>query len=53
MELIEVLKEKFESDIKRYSIKSVVKNGHDVIIKSDEHISWDLYESIKLELVNY
>lgn len=53
MELLELLKDKFSSDIKRYGITSVTKQNNEVIVKSEYQISWDLFESIKLELINY
>lgn len=53
MELLNILTDKFASDIKRYGITSVTKQNGNVLVKSEFQISWDLYESIKLELVNY
>lgn len=49
--MLEKLQSKFSDEIKRYGITDVKKVNGEVIITSVERIPWELYESIKIELL--
>lgn len=50
--MLEKLKEKFQQEIKQYGITDVKRDTvGDLLITSTERIPWELYESIKLELI--
>lgn len=49
--MLEKLQSKFADEIKRYGITDVKKVNGEVIITSLERIPWELYESIKIELL--
>ena len=50
--LLPKLQEKFASEIKRYGITEVTKDAAgNVHVRSLDRITWELFESIKLELL--
>jgi hypothetical protein len=49
--MLEKLQAKFAAEIVRYGITDVVKINGDVRITSRERIPWELFESIKCELI--
>lgn len=51
MNLLSKLQAKFSQEIKRYRITEVTIQNGNIEIRSEDRIPWELYESIKLELL--